>query len=161
VFDRDKLGKQRHSLAEALKRYAEEEIPRHARPDKSRSVLAVALDYVEPSDSLASIGDAASRIASARSHLSPASRNRPLGLLRRVVRLAARDWGWLEKAPVIRLEHEEHRQEYLSREEAAELVKAAAEIKPIAGDWCLIAVYTGMRQGANRDRLACCSSPLH
>jgi len=142
VFDRDKLGKQRHSLAEALKRYAEEERP----SGKQTSVLKVVLAHVEPSDGTDAIPDVARRIAATRSNLSPAARNRPLALLRRVGRLAA-EWGWADKAPRIRLEHEEHRQEYLTREEAAELVQAAAKIKPIAGDWCLIAVYTGMRQG--------------
>ncbi len=146
VFDRDRLGKQRHSLAEALKRYAEEEIPRLARRDKATSVLAVVLEHTEPSDGLDACGDIARRIAAARGVLSAAARNRPLALLRRVARLAV-EWGWLEKAPKIRLEHEGHREEYLSREEAEELVREVGKIKPIAGDWCLIAIYTGMRQG--------------
>lgn len=125
VFDRDKLGKQRHSLAEALKRYAEEEIPRHARPKITRSLLAIVLQHVDAAVGLESSGDIARAIAASRSDLSPAARNRPLALLRRVVRLAHDEWGWLEKPIKIRLEHEPHRQEYLSREEADALIEAA------------------------------------
>jgi len=147
VFDADRLGKQRHSLAEALKRYAEEELPRHARPDKTRSTLRVVLGYVQHDDGLEAAQEVGARIAAARSHLSPPARNRPLGLLRRVVRLACEDWGWLERPIKIRLEPEQGREEYLSRKEADRLIAAARRILPIAGDWCQILVYTGCRKG--------------
>lgn len=147
IFDADKLGKQRHTLAEALKRWAEEEQPRHARQDKSLSLLATLLQNVHADDALEDIPAVARRLADARRHLSPAARNRPLSLLRRVANLAFREWHWLARPVTIRLEHEPHREEYLSRGEAELLAWIAEQWHPLAGDWCLIAVYTGMRQG--------------
>jgi integrase len=147
VFDQDRLGKQRHTLAEALKRYAEEEIPRHANPSKTRSVLAVVLREVSSDDDLQRIPDIAQRCRTARASLSPPARNRPLGLLRRVARLAFEEWGWLDKPIKIRLEPEQPRDEYLTQAEVGKLISAARKLLPIAGDWCQILVYTGCRKG--------------
>jgi integrase len=81
--------------------------------------------------------------------LSAASINRPLALLRHLLRLARDEWGVLEQVPVVKLEREpEGRIRWLEPDEEARLLAACADsdnpnLRPIV----TLALESGMRQG--------------
>jgi len=81
--------------------------------------------------------------------LSPAAVNRPLALLRHLLRLACDEWEVLPAVPKIRLEKESQgRLRWLTPEEAANLLeKCRTQNKPTLADLAELALYTGMRQG--------------
>src|SRR5690606_327687 len=86
------------------------------------------------------------RIAQARrkSGVSNGTVNRTLALLRSVLRTAAHDWEWIERAPKVRLLQEaKGRVRYLSREEAARLLK---ELSPHLAAMAHFSMLTGLRQ---------------
>ena len=80
--------------------------------------------------------------------LSPASVNRELATLRHLLRLAE-EWGYIAKAPRIRLGREpEGRLRFLSEAEAARLLGACAESKsPYLKAIVTTALHTGARRG--------------
>ena len=80
--------------------------------------------------------------------LSPASVNRELATLRHLLRLAE-EWGYIAKAPRVRLGREpEGRQRFLSEEEAARLLVACTESKNGYLKAIVTTVlHTGMRRG--------------
>ena len=80
--------------------------------------------------------------------ITPAAVNRPLALLRHLLRLAAEEWEVIPEAPRVRLEKESQgRLRWLTPEEAHQLLDAcrAHQGAPLAGlvELCL---YTGLRQ---------------
>jgi integrase len=81
--------------------------------------------------------------------LSAAAVNRPLALLRHLLRLACDEWEVLPTVPKIRLEKESQgRLRWLTPEEAAKLLeKCRAQNNPNLVDLVELALYTGMRQG--------------
>jgi integrase len=81
--------------------------------------------------------------------LSAASINRPLALLRCLLRLACRKWEVLATVPVIELEKEpQGRERWLTHEEAIRLLDACREQKNAAlVDLVEFSIYTGLRQG--------------
>ncbi len=80
--------------------------------------------------------------------LSAASINRPLALLRHLLRLARDEWGVLRDVPTVRLEREpEGRLRWLeSDEEARLLAECAKSQNPHLLDIVIVALETGMRQ---------------
>lgn len=67
-----------------------------------------------------------------------------LALIRCILRKAEREWGWLEKAPVIRMRQEEKgRIRWLSKKEAALLIK---ELPRHLADMVVFTLATGLRQ---------------
>lgn len=81
--------------------------------------------------------------------LSAASVNRPLALLRTLLRLASRKWEVIAAAPVIELEKEpQGRLRWLTHEEAIRLLGACrAQRNPVLVDLVEVALFTGLRQG--------------
>jgi len=81
--------------------------------------------------------------------LSAAAINRPLQLLRHLLRLAAQEWEILPAAPRIRLEREpQGRLRWLTTEEATRLLaKCREQANPDLVDLVELAIYTGMRRG--------------
>jgi integrase len=81
--------------------------------------------------------------------LSPASINRPLGLLLSLLRLAHREWEVLPRVPVIRLEREpEGRLRWLEPDELHRLLDTCrASRTAFLADLVLVAHETGMRLG--------------
>jgi integrase len=81
--------------------------------------------------------------------LSAASINRPLALLRSLLRMACRKWEVLAAAPVIELEKEgQGRLRWLTHEEAIRLLEACREQKNATlVDLVEFSIYTGLRQG--------------
>lgn len=69
--------------------------------------------------------------------------NRMLALIRSILRKAEREWGWIEKAPVIRLRHESKgRIRWLTTEEASLLVN---ELPEHLADMVVFTLATGLR----------------
>jgi len=81
--------------------------------------------------------------------LSAAAINRPLALLRHLLRLACEEWEVLPSVPKIRLEKEDQgRLRWLTPEEAIKLLDKCRERKnPTLIDLVEFALYTGLRQG--------------
>jgi integrase len=81
--------------------------------------------------------------------LAAATVNRPLALLRALLRLASRKWEVIPATPVIELEKEpQGRLRWLTHEEAIRLLDACrAQKNPALVDLVELALYTGMRQG--------------
>lgn len=73
--------------------------------------------------------------------LSTATLNRRLALLRRIARLAEQ-WGWIERAPRVRLDPESGRETWLTPDQ----VEALAAAMPRCGDLVRLAAYTGLRK---------------
>jgi len=80
--------------------------------------------------------------------LSAAAINRPLALLRHLLRLAHEEWGVLDRIPTVRLEDEpEGRLRWLTPEEANRLLAAARESRnPDLADLIELSLFTGLRQ---------------
>jgi integrase len=83
--------------------------------------------------------------------VSPATRNRELAALRHLLRLAV-EWGYIDKAPRIRLAREpEGRLRFLSREDAVRLLEACRQSQnPHLYRIVVVALYTGARRGEVR-----------
>jgi integrase len=81
--------------------------------------------------------------------LSAAAINRPLALLRHLLRLASEEWEALATVTKIRLEKEgQGRLRWLTPEEATKLLaKCRESANPALVDLVELALYTGMRQG--------------
>jgi integrase len=80
--------------------------------------------------------------------LSAAAINRPLALLRHLLRLAHDEWNLLESTPTVRLEDEpEGRLRWLTPEEANRLLAAARESRNVdLADLIELSLFTGLRQ---------------
>jgi integrase len=91
--------------------------------------------------------------------LSAASVNRPLAILRHVLKLANEEWGVLANVPKVRLEKEgQGRLRWLTKEEARRLLDACARSKNLdLKDLVTVALFTGCRQsevlGLSWDRI--------
>lgn len=76
--------------------------------------------------------------------VSQATVNRTLALLRSILRRAEREWGWLDKAPAVRLLPEPPgRVRWLTQEEAGRLL---AELPPHLADMARFSLATGLRE---------------
>lgn len=75
---------------------------------------------------------------------SPSNANRTLALIRAILRKAALDWEWIDKAPRVRLYKEAKRRvRWLTPEQVQMLL---AELPPHQQDLVLFALTTGLRQ---------------
>jgi integrase len=80
--------------------------------------------------------------------LSPAAINRPLQMLRHLLRLAHEEWEVLTTVPKIRLEKERQgRLRWVTESEATQLLAACRAQKKDLADLVELAIFTGMRQG--------------
>lgn len=87
------------------------------------------------------VPDIVRELRKAHHHLSRATLNRRLALLRRLGNLAE-EWGWVERAPKIRLDAESGRDAVLTPAQ----VDALAARMPRAGGMFLLCAYTGLRK---------------
>ena len=78
--------------------------------------------------------------------LSPASVNRELATLRRLLRLA-QEWNILSRVPRIRLLRGEHQREFVLSHRQEKLYFAAAESSPDLLDVATVLIDTGLRMG--------------
>ena len=75
---------------------------------------------------------------------SPATVNRMLAVVRAILRKAEREWGWIEKAPTLRMRAEsKERIRWLTKEEA---IKLLDELPPHLADMAAFTLVTGLRR---------------
>lgn len=74
---------------------------------------------------------------------SPATVNRRLQIVNRIVNLAYREWGWLDRPIPIPMLPEQHREHFLTRAQVEKLAKAAGGAN---GDFIRLLAYTGIRK---------------
>jgi integrase len=144
VFRVDRLGEiPDYSLGEAILRYLDE-APQKWRKDLESKARALGTHVV--GKSLRQIKEVAETYGSDhRGILAPGTINRRLALLRRVGVLSV-EWGWLEKAPAIKLlPGERARETYLSKAQIQALAKAQDNVQVKAAIY--IASYSGLRSG--------------
>jgi integrase len=78
------------------------------------------------------------------SAIKPSTANRYLDIIRAILRRAEREWGWLEKAPYVRMyKTSDRRIRYLTRIEAAKLLEQLPEHQRNTAEFALL---TGLRQ---------------
>ena len=90
--------------------------------------------------------DAIDRLTAVRlaDGVSAATVNRLLQVIRAVLRMAEREWGWLEKAPPIRLMQEPKRRiRWLTRDDVDRLLK---ELPPHLAEMVRFSLATGLRE---------------
>jgi integrase len=76
--------------------------------------------------------------------VKPATRNRYRALIRAILRACEREWDWLERAPVLRVEREASRRvSFLTRPQAEALIAAAPERHRML---LRMAILTGLRK---------------
>jgi integrase len=145
----ESLGKVSYTLEDALARWLEGE----ASNLKSFSKVVQTVDLIMPhlEDTLITkAADAARKIREEYSHLSPATINRRLAIVRRLVNLAW-EWGWIKSPIKISMQSGEvQRHEYLTISQVFRLAHYARRSR-----WHIVfAAFTGMREGEilNQDR---------
>lgn len=130
---------------EAVTRWKAEELPKHRDPPRENSHMLALAPFLEERR-LIDAPDIAGEIKQQWSDLSPATINRRLALLRRLVNLAWKQWGWLDQPigqRITLLPDRGERHSYLTEKEVRKL---AAEM-PRSGGYALLAAYTGIRRG--------------
>ena len=145
------------SLKEAIDRYLAEKARNKATAETARVLRQVWLPAIGAETQLGDI--TADRIAAWRATrmstvsrqtkqlVSLASINRPLALLRAVLRMAHREWRVLEAVPFIKTEREKGRLRWLKQEEATRLLDAACESQnPDLADLIEFSLFTGLCQ---------------
>ncbi len=84
-----------------------------------------------------------------RKEASPSTANRYLAMIRAILRRAALDWEWIDKAPLIRLYREPKRRvRWLTPEQVVTLLR---ELPDHLADMVRFSLATGLRQGNVRD----------
>lgn len=138
----DRIGNKVHTLDEVAIEWAKTIAPRQKDGKKSLQNLKLIADYIDGIP-IKDAPSAASRIKNAYHHLTPATVNRRLALVRRFCNLAAQ-WGWVESAPKIELlSGEKPRNIYLTKLQVVRLAKASGNSK-----WHILTLaFTGMRIG--------------
>ena len=135
------------TLAEAIRKWAEEELPRLKSETDTRNHAAQLLPYLTGA-ALEELPDVAERYKADHRHLKPATVNRRLAILRRVGNLAHRRWSWTDEPlgdRVHLLSERNARHVYLTRDEILALAIAAPSTA--IEDAILIAGYSGLRLG--------------
>jgi len=135
------------SLAEAITRWANDDLPKMKSEEAQRSHAAQLIPYVK-GYKLTQVHECAAEYVRKNPHLKPATIYQRLAVLRRVAHLAYKKWGWLDqpvgsKIQMPKVQNERH--VYATYEEVLTLL-IAADSQPLE-DLVLIAFYTGMRRG--------------
>lgn len=130
-------------ILDAVERWTAEHAPRHAEPHKSLShsrSLGTVLDMP-----LSEIPQAWATLKTDLAGKSPATINHAGRVLRQIGNLAAKEWGWLDRQPHIRLLTETPRERFLTLAEVEALARACPRHE--CGEYVLLAAYTGIRRG--------------
>lgn len=140
------MGRQPHrSFYAAVERWTKEELPKHKDEARERSHMAALAPFIE-GKMLADAPEVAAEIKRKAGTLKAGTVNRRLALLRRLVNLAWKNWGWLDqplgqRISLLPLRNERHT--YLTEKQVASLAKRM----PRSGGYALLAAYTGIRRG--------------
>lgn len=145
LWEQDRLGvKPRRTWNDAVVRYLHETGHKATHQEDIRKLRwidsflrGMPLDSITR-DKLAEISDAKAREATG------ATANRVLALVRAILRKAAYEWEWMDRAPKVRMFKEQSRRvRWLTRAEADALLRALPEH---LADMVKFALYTGLRQ---------------
>ena len=134
---------------DAVAEWLKQEAPRKKSEAKLRSVLNTIAPILE-GRSLTDVNDVVREIRAQgglkKAALAPATLNRRLAFVRRLLSLAYKRWGWLDQPLHQRVELLPERNErhiYLTEAQ----VERLASLCPRAGDAIRLAAYTGVRRG--------------
>lgn len=141
----------RATITTLLQRYVEERTPLKSLQSQRRDMAcmqrfvdrfgAVNIQGLQPRDVVVYKTDRR------REGAAPATINKELGLLRHAYNVAIKEWQWTDRNPVACVSLERvrpHRERWLTRDEEARLLEAAAPwLRPVI----VFAVNTGMRRG--------------
>lgn len=144
------LGRQPdRTFNDALAEWLKQEAPRKKSEAKLRSVASTIAEILE-GRSLNDVNDVVREIRGQAGKkgqtLAPATLNRRLAFVRRLLSLAYKRWGWLDQPLHQRVELMPERNErhiYLTEKQ----VERLASLCPRAGDAIMLAAYTGIRRG--------------
>lgn len=131
-------------IADALERWLIEHVPRLRSAAKTKSHCRALLPYIT-GRKLTDAGKVWAEIKACEIDKAPATVNHKGRILRQISRLAWREWGWLDRPAAITLLSETPRETYLTLGQVEALAKACPN--PLAGDYVLLAAYTGIRRG--------------
>lgn len=148
AFRQEKLGqKPERTLAEAIKRWADEDLPHLKSENAQRNHAAQLLPFIG-AFKLSEVHECAAEYVRKNTALRPATIYQRLSVLRHVARLAYKNWEWIDqpvhqkiKMPSVK----NARHVYASYDEVLTLL-IAAETQELE-DLVLIAFFTGMRRG--------------
>lgn len=141
--------KPRRTWDEAALRFLNESGHKRSLVDDARKIALLSRQWQGRTLADLSAGFIRDTIEALKGDVSHATRNRYLALVRTILRKAERDWGWLERAPHIRLYREPPgRLRYLTVDELRRLER---ELRPHQRDPFLFAVATGLRAGNVRN----------
>lgn len=135
--------KPERSFAEGVEKYLSDELPR--MKERTRAEALKNICYIEPDLEgryLSEAKDVAANIRKRFQALAPATVNRRLQIVNRIVNLAFKEWGWLDKPIPIPMLPEQGRERFLTRAEVEKLAKAC----PKSGDLIRLLAYTGIRK---------------
>jgi integrase len=129
---------------QGVERYIADELP-GMKPRTSEEALKN-IGYIAPDLEgryLTQAKEVAAAIRKRFAGKSPATINRRLQIVNRIVGLAFREWEWLDKPIPIPMLPEQHRERFLTRAEVERLAKAAGGAN---GDFIRLLAYTGIRK---------------
>lgn len=131
-------------IAEALERWLLEHVPRLRSARQTRNHCRALLPFIR-GRKLAEANKVWAEIKAAMPDKAPATVNHKGRVLRQVLRVAWREWGWIDRPPAITLLPETARERFLTGAEVEALAMACE--KPEAADYIRLAAYTGIRRG--------------
>lgn len=131
-------------IADAVEKWLIEHVPRLRSARQTKNHVRQLMPYLS-GRKLKEIAKVWAEVKAAEIEKAPATVNHKGRILRQVGRAAWREWGWLDRAPVISLLPETPRERFLSTKEVEALAKACPDAR--AGDMVRLAAYTGIRRG--------------
>ena len=136
------LGQSSYTLEDALARWLDGEAKGLKAYDKLIDTIKIILPHMVDTP-IIKAADVARTIREKYSHLSPATVNRRLAILRRIVNLSW-EWGWIKSPIKIKMQPGEiSRHHYLTIQQVFRLARYGQKSR-----WhILLAAFTGMREG--------------
>jgi len=131
-------------IGHALEKWLVEHVPRLRSAKKTTAHAAKLTRYIS-GRKLSEASQVWAEIKAAEIGKAPATVNHKGRILRQIMRMAWREWGWLERPAAIALLPEKPRETFLTTEQVEALARACPN--PLAGDYVRLAAYTGIRRG--------------
>ena len=131
------------SFADGIAKYIADELPQMKPRTQAEALKNIG--YITASIEgrmLSEAKDAAADIRRRFADLSPATINRRLQIVNRIVNLAYKEWGWLDKPTPIPMLPERERERFLTRAEVERIARKC----PRSGDLIRLLAYTGIRK---------------
>lgn len=140
------VGKQPdRTFNQAIEKWVSEELPNSSDPGREKSHVKALAPFME-GRLLTEAQEVAAAAREAWKDLKPGTVNRRLAILRHLLNLAWKKWGWLDQPlgqKVSMLSNKHQRHVYATPKQ----VEALAIEMPRAGGYVLLAAYTGIRRG--------------